>query len=397
MQNNLNSVNKSSSFSIMLIPFLLVVPKVNLISIPGFWQGIRLEDIVTLLMLVFMVLNSSKYTLKFNHPNTKFFLFVAYVLASYLVGYLSGISYGYIDIITIVRIIEYSTIILFFSNVSFTVEDNKKIILFLKILLIINFLVSLGQYFEVVGYYSSRGYHEPDFDYWRVFGILSGSWELSFVTSISYFIIYLETKKKFNAYFFISLIILFLAGTRGIQFPFILTVIIMYFPQLIKIQTKLKFIIYCLIFISIFYFMYFVQNINVFFLINSLIDLMFYGYVIDFSDLSKSEIVYYSWVHRLKDWLGYYELMNTNLFTFLFGTGFSSIYYESFIFRILFGTGLVGFFLLILLCFRFNIFIIIFLFITGITLDFTSSFKQFIILYFFFQYMRSYNRNEISN
>ena len=112
------------------------------------------------------------------------------MFVSYLVGYLSGISYGYIDIITIVRIIEYSTIILFFSNVSFTGDDNKKIILFLKILLIINFLVSLGQYFEVVGYYSSRGYHEPDFDYWRVFGILSGSWELSFVTSISYFIIY---------------------------------------------------------------------------------------------------------------------------------------------------------------------------------------------------------------
>ena len=92
------------------------------------------------------------------------------------------------------------------------------------------------------------------------------------------------------------------------------------------------------------------------------------------------------------------NLMKLSLiFTFLFGTGFSSIYYESFIFRILFGTGLVGFFLLILLCFRLNIFIIFFLFITGITLDFTSSFKQFIILYFFFQYMRSYNKNEISN
>ena len=196
MQNNLNSVNKSSSFSIILIPFLLVIPKVNLISIPGFWQGIRLEDIVTLLMLVFMILNSSKYTLKFNHPNTKFFVFIAYVFLSYLIGYLSGISFGYIDLITIARVIEYSTIVLYFSNVNFNKDNNKKIILFLKILIIINFLVSIGQYFELVGYYSSRGYHEPNFDYWRVFGILSGSWELSFVTSISYFVIYLETKKK---------------------------------------------------------------------------------------------------------------------------------------------------------------------------------------------------------
>ena len=397
MQNNLNSVNKSSSFSIILIPFLLVIPKVNLISIPGFWQGIRLEDIVTLLMLVFMILNSSKYTLKFNHPNTKFFVFIAYVFLSYLIGYLSGISFGYIDLITIARIIEYSTIILYFSNVNFNKDNNKKIILFLKILIIINFLVSIGQYFELVGYYSSRGYHEPNFDYWRVFGILSGSWELSFVTSISYFVIYLETKKKINVYLILTLIILFLAGTRGIQFPFILTIVILYFPELIKIQTKLKFIIYTFIFVSIFYFMYFVQDINIFFLLKSLIDLMFYGYVPDFSDLSKSEVVYYSWVHRLKDWLIYYELMNTNLITFLFGTGFSSIYYESFNFRILFGTGLFGFLLLILLTFRINVFIIIFLFITGITLDFTSSFKQFIILYFLFQYMRSYNKNEISN
>ncbi len=397
MQNNLNSVNKSSSFSIILIPFLLVIPKVNLISIPGFWQGIRLEDIVTLLMLVFMILNSSKYTLKFNHPNTKFFVFIAYVFLSYLIGYLSGISFGYIDLITIARVIEYSTIIFYFSNVNFNKDNNKKIILFLKILIIINFLVSIGQYFELVGYYSSRGYHEPNFDYWRVFGILSGSWELSFVTSISYFVIYLETKKKINVYLILTLIILFLAGTRGIQFPFILTIVILYFPELIKIQTKLKFIIYTFIFVSIFYFMYFVQDINIFFLLKSLIDLMFYGYVPDFSDLSKSEVVYYSWVHRLKDWLIYYELMNTNLITFLFGTGFSSIYYESFNFRILFGTGLFGFLLLILLTFRINVFILIFLFITGITLDFTSSFKQFIILYFLFQYMRSYNKNEISN
>ena len=397
MQNNLNSVIKSSSFSIILFPFHIVIPKVNLISIPGFWQGIRLEDIVTLLMLVFMILNSSKYTLKFNHPNTKFFVFIAYVFLSYLIGYLSGISFGYIDLITIARVIEYSTIVLYFSNVNFNKDNNKKIILFLKILIIINFLVSIGQYFELVGYYSSRGYHEPNFDYWRVFGILSGSWELSFVTSISYFVIYLETKKKINVYLILTLIILFLAGTRGIQFPFILTIVILYFPELIKIQTKLKFIIYTFIFVSIFYFMYFVQDINIFFLLKSLIDLMFYGYVPDFSDLSKSEVVYYSWVHRLKDWLIYYELMNTNLITFLFGTGFSSIYYESFNFRILFGTGLFGFLLLILLTFRINVFIIIFLFITGITLDFTSSFKQFIILYFLFQYMRSYNKNEISN
>tara|TARA_Y100000996_G_C22543009_1_gene650703 strand:- start:466 stop:1659 length:1194 start_codon:yes stop_codon:yes gene_type:complete len=397
MQNNLNSFNKVTPFTLLLIPLLIVIPKVNLISIPGFWQGIRLEDIITFLILIYMILNSKNYALKLDDPNTKFFLFISYVLASYLVGYLSGISYGYIDIITIVRIIEYSTIILFFSNVSFTSNHNKKIIIFLKVLIVINFLVSIGQYFEIVGYYSSRGYHEPDFDYWRAFGILSGSWELSFVTSISYFLIYLETRKKFNIYLILSLIIIFLAGTRGIQYPFILTIVILYFPELIKIQSKLKFIIYTFIFVLIFYFMYFVQNINIFFLVKSLFDLMFYGYVPDFSDLSKSEVVYYSWVYRLKDWLNYYQLMNTNLFTFLFGTGFSSIYYESFIFRILFGTGLVGFFLLILLCFRLNIFIIFFLFITGITLDFTSSFKQFIILYFFFQYMRSYNKNEISN
>ena len=39
MQNNLNSENKSSSFSIILIPFLLVIPKVNLISIPSILYG----------------------------------------------------------------------------------------------------------------------------------------------------------------------------------------------------------------------------------------------------------------------------------------------------------------------------------------------------------------------
>tara|TARA_Y100000590_G_scaffold152537_1_gene175128 strand:+ start:1896 stop:3095 length:1200 start_codon:yes stop_codon:yes gene_type:complete len=398
MQNNFNSIKKTDNInlSIYLIPFLIIIPKINLISVSGFWQGIRLEDIVTLFMLLYMVLNSKKYSLRLYDPSIKFYFFVSFALFSYVVGHISGISYGNADFVQIARMIEYCVIVLFFSNINFDRENIKKIISVLKFLIIVNFIISVGQYYEIIGYYSSRGYHAPDYEYWKAFGIFSGSWELSFITSISYFIIFLETKKKLNIYLILTLIILFLAGTRGIQFPFILTILIMYFKNILQIQTKFKLFIYLIIFSLSCYFMYSYHNINLLFLINTLIDLFLYQHVPDFSDLTSSEVVYYSWIHRLKDFLIFYQLMSTNLFTFLFGTGFTAIYYESFIFRILCGTGIMGFFLLIIFCFRLNIFIIIFLIITGITLDFVSSFKQFLILYFFFQYMRFYNKNDTS-
>ena len=69
MQNNLNSFNKVTPFTLLLIPLLIVIPKVNLISIPGFWQGIRLEDIITFLILIYMILNSKNYCHNLHNPN----------------------------------------------------------------------------------------------------------------------------------------------------------------------------------------------------------------------------------------------------------------------------------------------------------------------------------------
>ena len=77
--------------------------------------------------------------------------------------------------------------------------------------------------------------------------------------------------------------------------------------------------------------------------------------------------------------------MKQNVFTLLFGVGYMGIYYESFIFRILFGNGILGLLMLLFFVYKINFSLLIFLLISGITLDFIASFKIFLILYLFFQ------------
>ena len=51
----------------------------------------------------------------------------------------------------------------------------------------------------------------------------------------------------------------------------------------------------------------------------------------------------WSMAYRLEHWLIFYKQFLLNPFTIVFGTGSTFIYYESTIFRILFGTGIFGF------------------------------------------------------
>ena len=100
---------------------------------------------------------------------------------------------------------------------------------------------------------------------------------------------------------------------------------------------------------------------------------------------TEDNVEYSSWIHRLHNWQIYYSNMQQNIFTFLFGVGYMGIYYESFIFRILFGNGILGLLILLIFVYQINFSILLFLLISGITLDFIASFKIFLILYLYFK------------
>jgi len=380
MQNQMIPNTKSSEYNIIsvtnLLLFLLIVPKINLINISNYWQGIRTENIISIALLLIIIFNPDKFKIT---NNSKFFLFCGIIFISYFVGVTNNLP---IHIVTLFRIFEYIVFVLFFSNFEL---DYKKIIFFIKSLIILNIILVLLQYNDIIGYISSRGYFEPNYTLWKAAGAFSGSWELSFISSIFYFIIYHFERKKINIYFFLTLIILYFAGTRGIMISFCLSIIFLYLG---KFKINVLYII--IAFLSVYGFFIFTNKyfeFDLFLLAESLLRVIFLNQNI-FENFSLIEDQYYSWAYRMEIWAYHADAFNKNVFTSLFGSGYSTLYYESFILRILFANGIIGLITLCILVLRLKFYIIIFLLLTGFSLDFVVSFKMFITLFLYFRCLK---------
>ena len=356
--------------------FLLLFPKISLISIPGYNQGIRIEDLITFIILLVILINFEKFHFFENIGQVKFFLFTTFIFFSYLVGFYNNVS-G--EIFTIFRIFQYFTILIFFS--AFYIDRNK-IIKILKFIIILNLLIIIAQKFEIIGYFSSRGYISPDVFGWKATGVFSGSWELSFIISICYLIIYENQKKKFDRYFFLTVLIIYLSGTKSVQFAFLVSILYAYYKYYFRNLSIIKVVILLGLLILILNLVNKYQSIHISFLLTSLYDLFLNNTVPDFT---LDNVQYSSWLHRLHNWQIYYNEMQQNIFTFLFGVGYMGIYYESFIFRILFGNGIIGLLITLFFIYKINFSVLLFLLISGITLDFIASFKIFLILYLCFE------------
>ncbi|MDC1079931.1 hypothetical protein OAS15_02060 [Candidatus Pelagibacter sp.] len=376
----MSSITYSSQYKIIsvtnLILFLLIVPKIAFFDINNYHQGIRIENFISIILFLIILFHPKNF--KINYPD-KFYLFCVIIFLSYSIGVLNDIP---LQFLVIIRIFEYIVFVIFFSNFKL---NYKKIITFFKYLIIINAIISFLQYQEIIGFFSSRGYFEPDYNHWKSAGVFSGSWELSFVSSILYFIIYHHDKKKFNIYFYLTLIILYFAKTRGVMVPFVVSILFLYlnnFRISIFNLFLLPLILYLIYFLTLKY-----LGLDIFILLNSLIKLIFFNenLFISFSNLDRE---YYSWAYRLRDWSAYTNYFNKNFLTFLFGPGYTAIYYESFVLRILLANGIFGFAILSILILRTKLYMIIFLLITGLSLDFVVSFKMFIILFIYFSYLR---------
>ena len=136
-----------------------------------------------------------------------------------------------------------------------------------------------------------------------------------------------------------------------------------------------------------YFFMLKFLSLDIFVLIESLIRLVFFNQNM-LQDLKTLPNEYYSWAYRLIAWSESANSFNTNIFTNLFGTGYTSIYYESFIIRILFANGFIGILILFILSLRIKFYMIFFLLLSGFSLDYIASFKMFIILFLYFKCMK---------
>ena len=159
-----------------MIKFLLaiyfVAPKINIISLPGFITGIRIDDFAALGILICILI--SKRIPRISTDNFVL-IYLVLVTVSFL-GNLNSISLW--NLLSYLRIIEY--LIIAISLIHFL--NLKEIIMGIKIYLILNLIYCILQWSLGFPGFASIGLL---FDLSRLYGLTGGAWELGAIAAIS--------------------------------------------------------------------------------------------------------------------------------------------------------------------------------------------------------------------
>ena len=137
--------NLKSDPSILFFTILIFIPKIDIVNIPGYWQGIRLEDILIFFYLIMFISNQKNiiYHEKLLYKN--FLYFFIYLIISNTIAIFSGVE---INTLMLLRLAEYIMLIYFFDNLRINLNKVKKI---LYVYLYINLIVSILQYLNILG------------------------------------------------------------------------------------------------------------------------------------------------------------------------------------------------------------------------------------------------------
>lgn len=159
-----------------MIKFLLaiyfVAPKINIISLPGFITGIRIDDFAALGILI-CILTSKKI------PRISIDNFVLIYLSLVTVSFLGNLnSISLWNLLSYLRIVEY--LIIAVSLIHFL--NLKEIIIGIKIYLILNLIYCALQWGLGFPGFASIGLL---FDLSRLYGLTGGAWELGAIAAIS--------------------------------------------------------------------------------------------------------------------------------------------------------------------------------------------------------------------
>ena len=381
-------INKSIEFLILFI--LLVFPKINLIKIVySSHQGLRIEEFAIFFIGLFLIYNR-KFEIKKNDLGYNFYLFFLFFLISSILG---TIYYDQVFLV-ILRYVEYLVILIFFNRYN---PDTQIVLKVIKSFLILNLIFTLLQYFHLFGEFSSLGYQSPEnFDNDRPNGLTGGPWELANMSAILFFAILLFEKDKSiskNIYLIICIFLIIFSISRTVYIAFAISFLFYFYDRVVS---KKKFIAVVLSFIvlSIIIFLNFnfiKINQDYFKVFGMVIDLLVHKEVYP---LKYYDPKLWSIAARLQHWFFLYEAFLTNNMTILFGSGGIFPYYESTILRILFCTGLVGFFVVLYMIRKMPLYMLIFFIISGITLDLFLSLKIFIATLFYFYLRNTVKKNE---
>ena len=388
----MNQILKIKIHTLFII-ILIFIPKINLISIGKFYQGIRTEDILVLLYSLYILTsNLNTRVIIWN----KFFQFKYWIIILYLFSL--SVLFALINdvknvLIMTVRAAEYAIIIIYINN---HIEKFQTYINIFKSYIIINFIFSILQYYNLIGSFSSLGYMGPgDILNQRSYGISGGSWEIGVLINLSFLILLSLLKDKYEIFFYYLLcgIIIILANGRANILGFvIISIYLIFFTEYFL---KLRNVIYNLLLLLtintiIIYFFdvgtkyYFEDIINyynkliddIFFIVKSTYNLIINKIVPTFDSATSEKV--YSYIYRLIHWKNIIEIFQKNNYHYIIGFGSPYIYTESLLIRIITSLGLLG--TLIVICSLRNLkilFVLIF-FTMGFSLDLFMSMKIFL-------------------
>ena len=306
------------------------------------------------------------------------FIFFFFVI---LISMLHGSLYFAQKWISIPRYIEYIIILIYFNRNN---PNVGTIFLIFRLYLIFNFIFVIFQKFELVGEFSSLGYLDPEnLPDSRPNGLTGGPWELSNCSAIIFFALLLDKKQSNFLKYFYSILAIFLiliTESRTILVAFLLASFIYFYIQNISKTKYLLVIPFLTSVLLIFYF----YDFNFFKSGKVYLELlgMFKNFVY-YLEKPNYEILdgrLWSIALRIHHWVIFYEQFLHNTLTMITGAGFTSLYYESTIFRILFGTGIFGLIFTIYGARKIPLHILILIFVSGLSLDLLLSFKIFITI-----------------
>ena len=377
---------RASSAVIFYGYVLIFLPKIPLVSLPDWLnvsQGVRFEDLLTLMM--------APYFLSKSIPINKFGIVCGgMILQLFITSIISHIAGVQIYWIIFFRIAEYIIMGLAIYELS---KDNKLIIKLCKFYIVINFIVAILQYFSLMGGFSSTGYLTED-NGWlrRPYGLTGGPWELGATITIATFVLMEKFEfKKIYIYHFIVITCLLLCQTRANFIAYLLAILIFYrniifvnYIVSLILVINLSLVIY---FVFLDFIMRFTNLFGLFFML--LFDHL------NFVNLLKSSYSGdTSLLERVKLWTQIYSIWNSTYMGKLFGIGWTPLYMESFVLRVLFSFGILGCISIVYLAKNLKLYFAVYILLAGLTLDLLLSQKIFI---FICLYIMSTNKLRFTN
>ena len=189
----------------------------------------------------------------------------------------------------------------------------------------------------------------------------------------------------------IVLIILYLCQTRGTIFAFVISLFFLIKSNVIRLILILTLFTAVILYFPSNDFLNKILKLSPTFLYNSFLFFLENGYAYE-KMYWKS--YYFSLAQRLDHIGSSYILWKSNISTILFGIGFEKIYMDSFYFRMLISFGLIGILITIIFSIIYLPFVLlIFLGISGVTLDHIFSIKIFLLTIMYIHLIKIY-KNE---